>query len=71
MGKNDFNALSILREVQFALVDIYANNRMNQAKNLNILYSVSCSLLNAIVCIVFVVMVQPANKGVKVEAALT
>lgn len=28
-------------------------------------------MLNAIVCIVFVVMVQPANKGVKVEAALT
>ena len=69
MGQNDFNALSILREVPFALVDIYANNRMNQAKNLNILYSVS--LLNAIVCIVFVVMVQPANKGVKVEAALS
>lgn len=43
MGQNDFNALSILREVPFALVDIYANNRMNQAKNLNILYSVSCS----------------------------
>ena len=32
MKQNDFNALFILREVPFALVDIYVNNPINQPK---------------------------------------